>query len=103
MFVPKPTELQASLSRGEAPQVLCSHYVFADDGTLTDLNTQYGAGVTSSATNGASLVSNHAVPDGSSNYEAAMTLGVFNSGVTYTIYLEASSNALLGASSTTGS
>ncbi|MBV9269260.1 MAG: hypothetical protein JO061_24030 [Acidobacteriaceae bacterium] len=32
MFLPKPHDLQAALSRGEAPQFLSAHFTLADDG-----------------------------------------------------------------------
>ncbi|MBV9269261.1 MAG: hypothetical protein JO061_24035, partial [Acidobacteriaceae bacterium] len=70
---------------------------FYKNGTLTNLTTPYGAGVTSSSSNGGSLISNQPVPDGSTNYEAVMTLGIADSGVTYTIYLEATASALLSS------
>lgn len=75
---------------------------FTQNGTLTNLSTPYGAGLTSSDANGGSLISSMAVPDGTLNYEAAMTLGIAHSGVTYTLYLLASSNAQLGASLANG-
>lgn len=76
---------------------------FTQNGSLTNVSTPYGPGVTSSASTGGSLISSVAVPDGSVNYEAVMTLGIAHSGVTYTVYMEASPNTLGSSSSATGS
>ncbi|MGB6944394.1 MAG: hypothetical protein WBE37_18480, partial [Bryobacteraceae bacterium] len=79
-------------------------YYFTD--TLTSINTsnwtQNGTltagsgGLTSSNSNGGSLISKVAVPDGSSNYEVKTTLTLAQSGGTYVTYLRASSNAMSG-------
>jgi hypothetical protein len=72
---------------------------FAANGTYTVLTvppTNYW-GITSTSGAGASLISTMAVPDGSYNYEAAAALNLASSGGTYTLYLEASSNAVYGS------
>jgi RHS repeat-associated protein len=79
-------------------------YYYTD--LLTSINTtywtQYGiltagsGGLTSSDTNGGSLISKVAVPDGSSNYEVETTLTLNGNGGTYVTYLRASGNALSG-------
>jgi RHS repeat-associated protein len=80
-------------------------YYFSDtftsnDGHWTQNGTvTLGSGLTSSATNGGSMISNVAVPDGTSNYEVRTRLGLTTSGGTYTTYLRATSNALHGSTS----
>jgi hypothetical protein len=79
-------------------------YYFTD--SLTSINTsnwyQNGTltagtgGLTSSSSNGGSLISKVAVPDGSSNYEVKATLTLTQSGGNYVVYLRASSNAMSG-------
>jgi hypothetical protein len=79
-------------------------YYYTD--SLTSINTsnwtQNGTltagsgGLTSSNSNGGSLVSKVAVPDGTSNYEVKTTLTLTQSGGTYVTYLRASSNAMSG-------
>ncbi|MGA2882186.1 MAG: hypothetical protein ABSG13_24810 [Bryobacteraceae bacterium] len=79
-------------------------YYYTD--SLTSINTtnwtQNGTltagsgGLTSSATNGGSLISKVAVPDGSSNYEVKTTLTLNGNGGTYVTYLRASANAMSG-------
>jgi RHS repeat-associated protein len=79
-------------------------YYFTD--TLTTINTSNwtengtltagSGGLTSSNSNGGSLISKVAVPDGSSNYEVKTTLTLTQSGGTYVTYLRASSNAMSG-------
>ena len=54
------------------------------------------AGLTASSTNGGSLISLVAVPDGTSQYEAKATLDIAANGGTFTVYLNASSDALSG-------
>jgi hypothetical protein len=56
------------------------------------------AGLTSSATNGGSLIATAVVPDGSSAYEARATLTLAQSGGAYITYLRASGDALSGPS-----
>jgi len=75
---------------------------FTQNGTLVGVSTPYGAGVTSSSSGGGSLISSKAVPGGGSSYEVAMTLGIADSNATYTAYVEASSNTLIGSSTTAG-
>ena len=50
-----------------------------------------GTGLTVTSANGASYIARSGPPDGSSQYEAAMTLALANSGGSYVLYLEASS------------
>ena len=79
-------------------------YYYTD--SLTSINTTYwtqngnltagAGGLTSSVTNGGSLISKVAVPDGSSNYEVETTLTLTQSGGTYVTYLRASTNAMSG-------
>ena len=57
-------------------------------------------GLTVASANGASYITPHLAPDGTPQYEAEMTTKIAGSGGTYVIYLEATSNALLGATST---
>ena len=75
---------------------------FTQNGTLISVSNSRGQGFTASSANGGSLISATAVPDGSFNYEAAMTLGIGHSGVTYTLYVLASPDALAGSQTATG-
>ena len=104
------TKPKAILTRSAIFAAACSAlfgtytYYFTD--TLTSINTsnwtQNGTltagsgGLTSSNSNGGSLISKVAVPDGSSNYEVKTTLTLTQSGGTYVTYLRASSNAMSG-------
>ena len=65
---------------------------WTENGTLT----AGSGGLTSSNSNGGSLISKVAVPDGSSNYEVKTTLTLTQSGGTYVTYLRASTNAMSG-------
>jgi len=65
---------------------------WTENGTLT----AGSGGLTSSNTDGGSLISKVSVPDGSSNYEVKTVLTLTQSGGTYVTYLRASTNALSG-------
>ena len=96
-----------------APALLATYTYFYSD-TLTTIDTskwvQAGSvsatsgGLTATSTNGGSLISSVAVPDGTSLYEVKMTLGLTTSGGTYVTYLHATNDALSGpgAASITG-
>ena len=98
-------KLRNILFSGCALAAVCSAlygtYTYYYTDTLTSINTtnwkQNGiltagtGGLTSSDSNGGSLVSKVAVPDGSSNYEVNTTLTLTQSGGTYVTYLRASS------------
>jgi hypothetical protein len=81
-------------------------YVYYFSDTLTTINTtnwsQNGSvsatsgGLTATTSNGGSLISKLAVPDGSSQYEVKMTLTLAASGGTYVSYLRGSTNAMSG-------
>ncbi len=58
-----------------------------------------GSGLTVTAATGGSYVYKGAPPDGTHQYEVAATLNLGASGGNYVLYLEASSNALLGSTS----
>jgi len=62
--------------------------------------TAGSGGLTSSATNGGSLISKVAVPDGTSDYEVDTTLKLTQSGGTYVTYLRATPTALSGPGAT---
>ena len=62
--------------------------------------TAGSGGLTSSATNGGSLISKVAVPDGTSDYEVDTTLTLTQSGGTYVTYLRATPTALSGPGAT---
>ena len=89
-----------------ASAALFGAYTYYYTDSLTSINTTYwtqngtltagSGGLTSSTTDGGSLISKVAVPDGSSNYEVNTTLTLTQSGGTYVTYLRASSNALSG-------
>ena len=87
-------------------------YFFSDtfSGTLSTANwfvngTANGGadGLYSAAANGGSVVYKGAIPDGTAEYEAKMTLKISASGGTYVLYLRASSDALSNAASPQGS
>jgi hypothetical protein len=65
---------------------------WTQNGTLT----AGSGGLTSSNTNGGSLISKVSVPDGTSDYEVKTTLTLTQSGGTYVTYLRATSNAMSG-------
>jgi YD repeat-containing protein len=104
------TKSKAILTRSVIFAAACSAllgtypYYFTD--TLSSINTSNwtengtltagSGGLTSSNSNGGSLISKVAVPDGTSNYEVKTTLTLTQSGGTYVTYLRASSNALSG-------
>jgi hypothetical protein len=71
---------------------------WTQNGTLT----AGAGGLTSSDANGGSLISRVAVPDGTSEYEVAMTLNLTSSGGNYVAYVKATPDARL-ASPTAGS
>ncbi len=85
---------------------LQGQYTYYYTDTLTSINTSNwtengtltagSGGLTSSNSNGGSLISKVSVPDGSSNYEVKTTLTLTASGGTYAIYLRGSSNAMSG-------
>lgn len=88
-----------------APALFAAYtYYFTD--SLTSINTSNwtengtltagSGGLTSSNSNGGSLIYKLAAPDGSSNYEVKTTLTLTASGGTYVTYLRGSSNALSG-------
>jgi hypothetical protein len=66
--------------------------------TINGLATESSAGLNTGSE--AALISSVPVPDGSTNYEIAATLNLTTSGGYYTLFLEASSNALLGDTTT---
>lgn len=83
-------------------------YYYTD--TLTSINasdwTQNGTlsagsgGLTSSSSDGGSLISTVSVPDGTSDYDVYTTLNLPQSGGTYVIYLRGSPNAMSGPAAT---
>jgi RHS repeat-associated protein len=64
--------------------------------------TTNSAGLTSADANGGSLISKAGVPDGTSQYEVKTTLNLTQSGGTYDLYLRASSDALSGPNTASG-
>jgi RHS repeat-associated protein len=108
------TNLRAVLIRSAIVAAACSTLLFAYSyyytDSLTSINTSNWTengtltagtgGLTSSATDGGSLISKVAVPDGTSNYEVKTTLTLTQSGGTYITYLHASSNAMSGPAPT---
>src|SRR5690242_14791625 len=87
-------------------RALFGAYQFYYTDTLTTINTtnwgQNGSvsattsGLTASSSNGGSLISKVAVPDGSSEYEVKTTLALTASGGTYVTYLRGSADAMSG-------
>ena len=57
------------------------------------------AGLTVTAATGGSYITKTATPDGTNQYEVAATLKLASSGGNYVMYLEATTNALLGSTS----
>ncbi len=104
------TKIRAVLTRSSIFAAACSAvlgtYTYYYTDSLTSINTSNWTengtltagtgGLTSSNSNGGSLISKVAVPDGSSNYEVKTTLTLTQSGGTYVTYLRASSNAMSG-------
>lgn len=78
---------------------------YNDDAPNWDINNSSNAsenqntGLTVISAAGASYIARSGPPDATNQYEVAMTLALVNSGGNYVLYLEASSNALLGSSS----
>jgi hypothetical protein len=92
-----------------ACSALFATYTYYYSDYLTSINTTYwtengtgltagSGGLTDSNSNGGSLISKVAVPDGTSDYEVKTQLTLAQSGGDYITYLRASSNALIGPS-----
>jgi hypothetical protein len=64
--------------------------------------TATSIGLTSADSNGGSLISRVAVPDGSTQYEVKATLALNSSGGTYVLYLRTSPDALSGPNTSSG-
>jgi RHS repeat-associated protein len=88
-----------------AGSTLLATYAYYYTDSLTTITTNWtengtlsagAGGLTSSNSNGGSLISTVTVPDGTSNYEVKTTLTLAYSGGTYVTYLRASSNAMSG-------
>jgi hypothetical protein len=74
------------------PMTSINASAWTQNGTLT----AGAGGLTSADANGGSLISRVAVPDGTSDYEVAMTLNLASSGGSYIAYVKASPDARLG-------
>ncbi len=103
----------ALLAAAVAPALFAAYTYYYTD-SLTSINTTYwtennpsvltagSIGLTSSDTNGGSLIYKLAAPDGSSNYEVKTILTLKNTGGTYVTYLRATSNAMSGPTDLAG-